>query len=81
MKYFVYILYSETLQKYYTGSCSDLKKRLDEHHSGKSRFTSTGMPWIQIFQLEVESRSEAVKLEMKVKKRGAKRFINDQLNG
>lgn len=41
---FVYIIYSEKLDKYYVGACIDLKRRLYEHNIGHSKFTSTGMP-------------------------------------
>jgi putative endonuclease len=35
------------------------------------------VPWELVLQLEVSNRSEAVNLEKKIKKRGAKRFIED----
>jgi len=33
-----YIIYSNTLKKYYTGHTADLQKRLEEHNRGKTTF-------------------------------------------
>ncbi|MBK7232207.1 MAG: GIY-YIG nuclease family protein [Saprospiraceae bacterium] len=38
-KYSVYILFSESLQRYYTGSTNDIVRRFMEHNSGKSSTT------------------------------------------
>jgi putative endonuclease len=75
--FWVYILYSESLEKYYVGSTDNFDRRMHEHNSGKGNFTSKGMPWAQIITIEKETRSEAVKLELKVKKRGIKRYLQD----
>ncbi|MFB2117819.1 GIY-YIG nuclease family protein [Parapedobacter sp. 2B3] len=75
--YSFYILSSERLHRYYTGSCVDLDKRLMEHNRGQSRYTKHGLPWRLVCRFEVSSRSEALKLEMKIKKRGAARFLSD----
>ena len=77
MGYFVYILFSESLQKYYVGSTGDVVKRLAEHNKGKSNFTSKGVPWQLITTFNLVSRSEAVNLELKIKNRGIKRYLHD----
>ena len=73
----VYILYSPTLQKYYVGSTQHLDIRLEEHNRGKSPFTKTGMPWNLVHTMACADRTEAVQLEMKIKKRGIQRFLLD----
>ena len=78
MHYYVYILYSETSSKYYVGQTADIKKRLKRHNQGGVPSTKYGSPWKLVLQLEVLDRSEAVILEKKIKKRGAKRTIDDQ---
>ncbi|MBG6061374.1 putative endonuclease [Flavobacterium sp. CG_9.1] len=75
--YIVYIIQSETSFKYYTGQTHDLADRLYRHNSGFSLSTKSGMPWILIYQVEHSTRSEAMILENKIKKRGAKRFLED----
>jgi putative endonuclease len=76
---FVYILYSEKRSRYYVGQSSDVNKRLERHNQGIVLSTKSGTPWKLVLQIEVLSRSEAMILERKIKKRGAKRFIDSQL--
>ena len=73
----VYILYSETLKKFYTGQTYNLEKRLEEHNRGKTPFMAKGKPWKLIYSKAVDSRADALKLEKQIKKRGAKRFLDD----
>ncbi len=75
MKYFTYILYSKNLSKYYVGSTSDVSKRVMEHNSGKSRFTCRTKDWQLVKSYEFIEKSEAIRLEIKIKKRGCKRFL------
>ena len=72
--YYTYILYSKKLQKFYTGSTENLENRLASHNAGLSTFTSSGIPWIMVWNLSHTSRKSAVGLEKHIKKRGAKRF-------
>ena len=76
--YTVYILYSKTSLKYYTGQTNNLEDRLFRHNSGLSLSTKTGRPWSLIYQIQFNTRSEAVQLEIKIKKRGAKRYLEDK---
>ena len=75
--YTVYILFSNTSLKYYTGQTNNLENRLYRHNSGLSLFTKSGKPWTLIYQIQFNNRSEAVQLESKIKKRGAKRYLED----
>tara|TARA_R100001143_G_scaffold12460_1_gene13682 strand:- start:19370 stop:19498 length:129 start_codon:yes stop_codon:yes gene_type:complete len=36
-----------------------------------------GVPWRLVWSLQISSRSEAQKLEKKIKKRGTERFLDD----
>ncbi len=73
----VYILYSPKIKKYYSGHTQDLNNRLAEHNRGESKFTKLGTPWKLIFSTEVSNKSQAIILENKIKKRGCKRFLED----
>ena len=77
----VYILYSDKRSRYYVGQTTDIVKRLKRHNSGFVKSTKSGFPWSLIQSIEVENRSEALKLELKIKKRGAKRYLQDNLFG
>ncbi len=81
MKYCVYILYSEKWRRYYVGQTQDFKSRLDRHNKGLVKSTKGGVPWVLKRKIEVENRSEAMKLETKIKKRGIRRFLNDNQFG
>jgi putative endonuclease len=75
--YTTYILYSAKINKFYTGQTIDLNRRLEEHNRGKTPFMATGIPWMIVFSAQFSARSDAVKLETYIKKRGAARFLND----
>ena len=47
---FVYILKSVDHSKTYTGSTTDLKRRIREHNSGKSGFSSRFKPWVLVYK-------------------------------
>jgi len=75
--YIVYVLYSRSSLKYYTGQTDNLDNRLCRHNSGLSLSTKSGKPWELIYQIQFSTRSEAMLLEQKIKKRGAKRYLED----
>jgi putative endonuclease len=77
MSYFTYILYSKALDRFYIGQTDNLERRFNQHISGKGTYSSRADDWIIRFQREFNSRAEAVQLETRIKKRGAKRFLND----
>ena len=71
----VYIIYSEKLNKYYVGVCTDLKRRIYEHNIGHSKFTSTGIPWIIVYKENFESLAIAKKREQEIKKMKSRKYI------
>jgi putative endonuclease len=77
MHHCVYILYSVSCCKFYTGQTQDFKNRIKEHNRGETPSIKTCRPWKLLWHTDVETRSEAVKLEKKIKGRGAERFLAD----
>jgi len=77
MDYSVYILFSESCQKFYTGHSQDLNNRIVEHNSGETKSIKSCIPWTLIWQSVVSTRAEAMTIEKKIKSRGAKRFLAD----
>jgi len=75
-----YILFSNSTQRFYTGHCEDFSVRLEQHNSGRNKSTKYGIPWEIAFSRYFNSRAEATSLEIKIKKRGAKRFLEDLKN-
>ncbi|MCE2612519.1 GIY-YIG nuclease family protein [Flavobacteriaceae bacterium D16] len=76
---FVYILFSDQRSRYYAGQTADIDKRLKRHNEGNVPSTRYGVPWKLVLQINVSNRSEALLLEQKIKKRGAKRYLDDHL--
>jgi putative endonuclease len=50
MSWLVYILQSEVDGDYYKGVTQNIEKRLLEHNSGESKFTSTKLPWNLVYK-------------------------------
>ena len=67
MAYYVYILKSDRNYTY-IGQTKDLTDRLTRHFNNRSRYTKNKGNWRLEISYEVETRSEAVKLERKLKK-------------
>ena len=76
MQYFSYILFSFSTSKFYKGQTTNPKKRLDRHNNRMEIATKNGAPWVIIWICEKKSRSEALKLEKKLKNLGTKRTID-----
>ena len=65
--YFVYIIESEKNKRYYIGQTDNLKGRVDRHNKGRNRSTKAYVPWELKWWKEFEKRSEAIKMEIKLK--------------
>ena len=71
----VYIIYSEKIDRYYTGVTDDTEWRLERHNQGWSRSTKHGIPWKVVYKEEFASKSEALKRERKIKSRKSRSYI------
>ncbi|MBT7512936.1 MAG: GIY-YIG nuclease family protein, partial [Candidatus Marinimicrobia bacterium] len=60
MTYFVYILYSKSRKRFYTGHTKDINSRMVKHNNGYELSTKSGVPWELKFTEIFKSRSEAV---------------------
>jgi putative endonuclease len=74
----IYNLIRQSAKRHFTGSCDDLSKRFERHNSALVPSTKYGVPWTLIWYQACESRSEARRPEIRIKKRGAKRFLSDK---
>ncbi|MDP3830731.1 MAG: GIY-YIG nuclease family protein [Ignavibacteriaceae bacterium] len=75
MKYYLYILKSETTDKYYTGISQNPIKRLHYHNTLEKGFTSRYCPWQIVFVKEYDSKEIAATVEKKIKKWKSKKLI------
>jgi putative endonuclease len=66
--YSVYILYSASSGKTYTGFSDDVKRRLFEHNvSEKKGYTLRYRPWVLIHEESYETKPEAIMRERYLK--------------
>jgi putative endonuclease len=63
MNFFLYILYSPTHNRTYTGQTKNLGDRLAYHNAGKVKSTKAYRPWVLIYQETYSTRAEAMKRE------------------
>jgi putative endonuclease len=75
--HYLYILYSEKLDRFYVGETANIKARLQKHHSNyyKKSFTAKAQDWQVVLQQEVSNEKEAVFLEKFIKRMKSKKFI------
>ena len=78
--YYVYVLWSEKLQKRYIGCTADVEKRIGEHNRGCNKFTKGGIPWILVYQEEFTSKREALKREKFLKSGVGRAWLDEKLN-
>jgi len=75
--HWIYILYSKKIDKYYIGSSSNVQKRLEFHNSEYNKIWSKrGQPWELVFSHQFETKSDALKAEIFIKKQKSRIFIS-----
>jgi putative endonuclease len=67
MIYWLYILYSDSLGKYYVGSTHELDARLQRHLSNHHGFTAAAKDWQLVYSERYSSKIEALKREQQIK--------------
>ena len=68
MKFYVYILYSASLDIYYKGFSTDVEKRLEYHLNSKHKFTYKAKDWVIVYVKEFGEKSDALREEKRLKK-------------
>lgn len=75
MKFYLYILYSSKLDRYYVGSTRDIKVRLERHLQSHGGFTSKAKDWELRYSEAFTTRLEAVQRELAIKKWKSRKLI------
>jgi len=73
--FFLYILYSQSKDRFYIGSTGNLSDRINRHNSGRSKATKAGRPWKLMYVEEFNSRADAMKREFFIKNKKSREFI------
>ncbi|MDD2871285.1 MAG: GIY-YIG nuclease family protein [Candidatus Gracilibacteria bacterium] len=78
--YYVYVIRSvENNEQIYTGFSENLKQRLEEHNTGKSKHTQKYKPWELVFYSAFESKKIALDFEKYLKSASGIAFRNKRL--
>ena len=75
MPYYIYILYSQKVDRYYVGESEDISNRLHSHLSGISKYTSISDDWIVVYTESFTRRVDAIKRENEIKKKKSRNYI------
>ena len=73
--YTIYILHSETIDRYYVGYTNNLTRRLEEHNRKKGKYTDAGIPWVLAYSEVFLSKKEAMDREKFIKSKKSKIYI------
>ncbi|MCF8380790.1 MAG: GIY-YIG nuclease family protein [Bacteroidales bacterium] len=68
MKYYLYILYSFSADKYYIGHTANLSDRLVKHNANHKGFTGKQNDWTIVYSEAFNSKTEAYARERQIKK-------------
>ena len=77
MKFFVYVLYSETANLHYTGFTNNLPLRLLSHNTFGKGWTKKYRLWKLIFSKEFDAKSDATQYEKWLKTGQGRMFITN----
>ncbi|HKI46712.1 MAG TPA: GIY-YIG nuclease family protein [Balneolales bacterium] len=73
--YYVYILYSRSRDRFYTGQTDDVGDRFIRHNQGRSKATKSGRPWLLAYAESYPTRSEAMRREKEIKGKKSREYI------
>lgn len=79
--YYVYILKSRKDDTHYVGYTYDIVKRLKEHNSGKSRYTSGHTPYDVIYSESFATLKEAKSREIQFKRTKNVQIFLEKIKG
>jgi len=77
--HYVYILWSSKSSNFYFGSTRDIKKRFEEHNTGKSKATAPYIPWRLVWYSCFENKKLAEDFEQYLKSGSGKAFAYKRL--
>ncbi len=79
MIYYIYILKSLKDNNLYTGYTSDLRKRIEEHNSGKVNSTKNRLPLKLIYFEGCINQQDATHREIYLKTSWGKRYLKERM--
>ena len=79
--YYVYILKSEKVKRFYIGSTANPEKRLAVHNAGRVRSTKPYKPWTRIYLEQCNDKCLALKIEKYLKSGWGRQSLDKILEG
>ena len=79
--HYLYILYSEKIDQYYSGQSKDVTTRFRKHNKGHSAATKKGVPWDLKKVIGFTTKKEAIQAENWLKRMKSRRVIEQVING
>ncbi|MBI4654511.1 MAG: GIY-YIG nuclease family protein [Nitrospirae bacterium] len=79
--YWVYIIKSALVNKYYVGHTANIESRIFHHRAGREKYTKIASDWQVVFSKEFKTRKEAKEVENFIKKQKSKIFIEKIIAG
>jgi putative endonuclease len=79
----VYIIYSESLNSFYTGyNKENLEERILHHQTGfyNNSYTTKAKDWVLVWCLECQNVAQALKIEKHIKKMKSKIYIQNLIS-
>ena len=79
--FYVYILKSETINRFYIGYTTNLDLRIDFHleATDQSKFSYNANDWTLFLKIECQSKKQALAIEKHIKKMKSKIYIENLL--
>ena len=73
----VYVIYSESLDRFYIGSCKEFTHRMEEHNNGvyRSSFTVRAKDWQLFLKIDDLSYMQARNIEAHIKRMKSRDYI------
>ncbi len=79
--YWVYILNSNSADRFYIGQTANLDNRIFHHNSGREKYTKRASDWELVYSKKFNTRTQAQKVENFIKKQKSRTFIEKIIAG
>ena len=76
MAFYIYILYSPSLNQYYVGHTQNVEDRIYRHKNSGSKSTKKTNDWLLKYTEEFESREQAARRELEIKNKKSRKYID-----
>ena len=69
------MLFRSTADRYYVGQTDDPERRLNDHNSGISSYTSQAKDWEIVHLEKFNDRKAAIRRELEIKRKKSRKYV------